>query len=81
LAGPDAHRQAADGGETRSGIHALEVKLSFLGMGKFSVEFITDGKDSASFATERIVVKDGGTVKIPCLPRGGFVGVLTTQTK
>lgn len=54
----------------------LIVKFDFLGKGNHSFQLIKDGKDSTSFSSEIIKVKKGDTLKIECLPRGGFVGVI-----
>lgn len=54
----------------------LLVKFDFLDKGNHSFQLIKDGKDSASFSSEIIKVKKGDTLKIECLPRGGFVGVI-----
>jgi len=52
----------------------LIVKFDFLDKGNHSFQLIKDGKDSTSFSSEIIKVKKGDTLKIECLPRGGFVG-------
>lgn len=54
----------------------LLVKFDFLDKGNHSFQLIKDGKDSTSFSSEIIKVKKGDTLKIECLPRGGFVGVI-----
>ncbi|MDR7209860.1 glycoside hydrolase family 97 catalytic domain-containing protein [Flavobacterium piscis] len=54
----------------------LLVKFDFLGKGSHSFQLIKDGKDDKSFFSETIKVKKGDTLKIECLPRGGFVGVV-----
>ncbi|MDD5150791.1 MAG: glycoside hydrolase family 97 protein [Flavobacterium sp.] len=54
----------------------LLVKFDFLGKGTHSFQLIKDGKDSTSFSSEIIKVKKGDTLKMECLPRGGFVGVI-----
>ncbi|MCV9929461.1 glycoside hydrolase family 127 protein [Flavobacterium sp. LS1R49] len=54
----------------------LMVKFDFLGKGNHSFQLIKDGKDDKSFSSEIIKVKKGDTLKIECLPRGGFVGVI-----
>ena len=55
---------------------ALLVKFDFLGKGNHSFQLIKDGKDDKSFSSEIIKVKKGDTLKIECLPRGGFAGVI-----
>ena len=54
----------------------LIVKFDFLGKGNHSFQLIKDGKDDKSFSSEIVKVKKGDTLKIECLPRGGFVGVI-----
>ncbi|HEX9151314.1 MAG TPA: glycoside hydrolase family 97 protein, partial [Flavobacterium sp.] len=54
----------------------LIVKFDFLDKGNHSFQLIKDGKDSTSFSSEIIKVKRGDTLKIECLPRGGFAGVI-----
>lgn len=59
----------------------LILKFDFLDKGKYPLQLIKDGKDDKSFSSETINVKKGDTLKIECLPRGGFVCVLKTQNK
>jgi hypothetical protein len=54
----------------------LIVKFDFLGKGNHSFQLIKDGKDDKSFSSETVKVKKGDTLKIECLSRGGFVGVV-----
>jgi len=54
----------------------LMIKFDFLDKGNCNLEIIKDGKDDKSFSSETIKVKKGDTLKIECLPRGGFVGVI-----
>lgn len=54
----------------------LIVKFDFLDRGNYSFQLIKDGKDDKSFSSEMIKVKKGDTVKIGCLPRGGFAGII-----
>ncbi|MDD4970344.1 MAG: glycoside hydrolase family 97 catalytic domain-containing protein [Paludibacter sp.] len=54
----------------------LIVKFDFLDKGNCNLEIIKDGKDNKSFSSEIIKVKKGDTLKIECLPRGGFVGLI-----
>lgn len=56
--------------------HTLTVKFDFLGKGSYNFQLIKDGNDSTSFSTEIIKVRKGDALKIECLPRGGFVGVI-----
>ncbi|MCD0465274.1 glycoside hydrolase family 97 protein [Flavobacterium sp. ENC] len=52
----------------------LLVKFDFIDKGNYSCQLIKDGKDGKSFSSEIIKVKKGDTLKIECLPGGGFVG-------
>ncbi|UUF12509.1 MULTISPECIES: glycoside hydrolase family 97 protein [Flavobacterium] len=52
----------------------LLVKFDFIDKGNYSFQLIKDGKDGKSFSSEIIKIKKGSTVKIECLPGGGFVG-------
>ena len=54
----------------------LETNFDFLGEGNYSLRIIKDGNDDKSFSYESIKIKNGDTVKIDCLPRGGFTGIL-----
>lgn len=54
----------------------LILKFEFLDEGNYNLQLIKDGKDDKSFSSEIIKVKKGNTLKIECLPRGGFVGVI-----
>jgi hypothetical protein len=59
----------------------LKLNFDFLGKGKFSLKLIKDGKDDKSFEAETIIVKKGDKLKVECLPRGGFAGVLNAENK
>jgi len=54
----------------------LIVKFDFLDNGNYDLQLIKDGKDDKSFSSEIVKVKKGDALKIECLPRGGFVGVI-----
>jgi len=54
----------------------LKITFHFLGEGNYDLQLIKDGKDAKSFSYESVKVKEGDTIKVDCLPRGGFVGVL-----
>jgi len=54
----------------------LKINFDFLDNGVYSLNIIEDGKDSESFSYKSLKVKEGDTIKVHCLPRGGFVGVL-----
>lgn len=62
-------------------IKTLEINFNFLGKGNFNLQLIKDGKDDKSFASETVKVKEGDKLKIDCLPRGGFVGILKKEPK
>jgi len=54
----------------------LIVKFDFLDKASCNLQLIKDGKDDKSFSSEIIKVKRGDMLKIECLARGGFVGVI-----
>lgn len=58
---------------------SLTLNFDFLEKGKFNLQIIKDGLDDKSFSTEVVTVKRGKTLTVDCLPRGGFVGVLTRK--
>ena len=58
---------------------SLIVRFDFLDKGNYSFQLIKDGQDKKSFSSEIKQIKKGDTLKIECLPRGGFVGVLKVQ--
>jgi hypothetical protein len=60
---------------------SLTVKLVFLGNQAYSLELLKDGADDKSFGQENRVVKAGESLRIDCLPRGGFVAVLKPVSK
>jgi hypothetical protein len=57
----------------------LIVKFDFLDKSSYNFQLIKDGENKESFSSEMIKIKKGDTLKIDCLPRGGFVGVLEIQ--
>ena len=57
----------------------LEMHFNFLGQGPYHLQLIKDGNDSASFSYESIQIRNGDVVKVDCLPRGGFVGIVGIQ--
>lgn len=59
----------------------LLLDFDFLTKGSYSLQLIKDGKDDKSFSPETIHVKKGDILKINCLPRGGFAGILEVQNK
>jgi hypothetical protein len=54
----------------------LELNFNFLGKGNYNLQLIKDGNDDKSFSYDSVKVKKGNTIKVDCLPRGGFVGVI-----
>jgi hypothetical protein len=54
----------------------LKLIFDFLGKGNFNLRLIKDGKDEKSFECETVKVKKGDILKIDCLPRGGFAGIV-----
>lgn len=59
----------------------LIINFDFLIKGNFNLQLIKDGNDDKSFSYDLVKVKKGDTLKIDCLPRGGFVGILKKQNK
>ncbi len=55
------------------------VRFDFPDKGNYNFRLIKDGKDKGSFSSEMIKIKKGDTLKIECLPMGGFVGVMEVQ--
>lgn len=58
------------------GVKTLAITFDFLENQTAQLELIQDGEDRTSFKTEKMTVKKGQTIEVPCLPRGGFVGTL-----
>jgi hypothetical protein len=59
----------------------LNISFDFLDGGNYNLQLIKDGKDTKSFSYESVKVNKGDTVKVDCLPRGGFVGTLKINNK
>ncbi|WET01796.1 glycoside hydrolase family 97 protein [Flavobacterium sp. YJ01] len=57
----------------------LTLNFDFLDNGNYELQLITDGKDSKSLDSKILKVKKGETIKIDCLSRGGFAGVLKAK--
>lgn len=57
----------------------LELNFGFLGNGNFNLQLIKDLDDDKSFSYDMVKVKKGDTLKVDCLPRGGFVGILKNE--
>jgi hypothetical protein len=60
---------------------SLKLNFGFLGKGSFDLQLIKDGNDDKSFSYETVKIKEGDILKIDCLPRGGFVGILNVSNK
>jgi hypothetical protein len=60
-------------------VQAFILNFNFLDKGIYSLQLIKDGTDDKSFSSETINLKKGDTLKVDCLPRGGFVCVLNPQ--
>ena len=54
----------------------LVLHFNFLKEGNYELQLIKDGIDDKSFSSEKIKIKKGDTVKVDCLARGGFAGVI-----
>lgn len=59
----------------------LKVNFDFLGGGNYNLQLIKDGNNEKSFSYESLNITKGDTIKVYCLPRGGFAGILTEQNK
>lgn len=57
----------------------LTLNFDFLENGNYELLLITDGKDDKSLDSKILNVKKGETIKIDCLSRGGFAGVLKVK--
>ena len=60
-------------------IQTLIVRFDFLEKQNYNFRLIKDGDNKESFSSEMVKIKKGDTLKIECLPRGGFVGVLEVR--
>ncbi|MBN2029207.1 glycoside hydrolase family 97 catalytic domain-containing protein, partial [bacterium] len=56
-------------------VQTLEINFDFLDKGNHQLQLIKDGNDDKSFSYETVQVAKGNTIKVDCLPRGGFVGI------
>ena len=59
----------------------LKVNFDFLGSGNYNLQLIKDGNNEKSFSYESLNITNGDAIKVDCLPRGGFAGILTAQNK
>lgn len=59
----------------------LHVKLDFLEKGNYTLKLIADGENDKAFSVKKMTVKNGDSIDIKCLPRGGFVCVLEKEKK
>lgn len=57
----------------------LLLKFDFLDQGNYNLKLIKDGSDDKNFSSEILKVKKGDIVKVKCLARGGFVGVVSKR--
>jgi len=55
----------------------LSLRFDFLDQGNYNLKLIKDGSDDKHFSSEILKVKKGDIVKVKCLARGGFVGVVS----
>ena len=63
----------------RDKAQTLTVKFDFPDKRNYTFQLIKDGENKESFSSETIKIKKGDILKIECLPRGGFVGVLEVK--
>jgi hypothetical protein len=54
----------------------LQINFSFLGQGYYILKLIRDGSNDRSFSYESLKVKKEDTLRVNCLPRGGFCCIL-----
>lgn len=54
----------------------LAVDFGFLESGAYNLNLIKDGETARSFATVIKEVSSDSTITVPCLPEGGFAGIL-----
>ncbi len=59
----------------------LKVNFDFLGSGNYNLQLIKDGNNEKSFSYDSLNITNGDAIKVDCLPRGGFAGILTAQNK
>jgi hypothetical protein len=48
---------------------------------RIDMQFIKDGNDDKSFSFDSVKVNKGDTIKVDCLPSGGFAGSLKIHRK
>ncbi len=60
---------------------SFPVSLRFLDSKAYSVEIISDGKNDKDFSVQHTSVKKDKALRIDCLPKGGFIAVLTPVAK
>ena len=63
----------------RDQTQTLIVRFDFPDKRNYNFQLIKDGENKEAFSSETIKIKKGDTLKIECLPRGGFVGVLEVR--
>jgi len=59
----------------------LEINFDFPDKGNFDLQLIKDGDNNKSFSYDTVKIKQGDSLKVDCLPRGGFVGILNVTKK
>ncbi len=55
----------------------LKLSFDFLGRGVYTLTLIQDGAHNKQFNTKTIQVRRGDTIEVPCLPGGGFAGLIS----
>jgi xylan 1,4-beta-xylosidase len=58
----------------------LELTFDFLDDKAYDLSLITDGTTAREFGTKTLTVRKGSRVRIPCLPRGGFVAMINIHS-
>lgn len=69
------------GGLTGQKAHSVNIDLSFLGEGDWSVELMKDGVNAMRHAEDykRIIEKSGSSLNVDMAPGGGFAAIFTKQ--
>lgn len=77
MARKNNHQWYLGGLNGKDTVQTLSVNFNFLNAGNYELHLIKDGADDKSFTSEIIKIKKGDVIKVDCLARGGFIGVIT----
>lgn len=71
------------GGMTNSEERTFELDLSFLEKGKYKLQLFNDGEatktDATALDVTEVYLEKTDSLKVKCLPGGGFVGIVTRK--